>query len=321
MRRTAAALTILVMLSALLATATDAWARAGGGGSKGSRGSRSYSAPARPGSQPGSPVAPSAPAPSATDPRMARPAGPSGLLGGGLLGGLGGLLLGGLLGSLLFGAAGGLGMLDLVVVGAVAYFVWSWFRRRQPAAAPAGAYASAATRAPAAWSDPVAAGRDGGGVAVAEPAAPSDLARGVGHIRQVDPAFEPQAFAERASEIFREVQAAWSRRDLSGVAGVLTPEMLAEFQKDSDGLRSAGKVNHLEQVSIQAAQVTEAWQERGQDFVTVRFAASLLDYTTDAEGRVLEGSAEAPVSCEEYWTFVRPVWAKTWRLSAIQQPV
>ena len=54
--------------------------------------------------------------------------------------------------------------------------------------------------------------------------------------------------------------------------------------------------------------------------MTVAFVASVLDYTTDEAGTVIDGSRTEPVRFEEYWTFVRPVGPHAWRLSAIQQP-
>ena len=88
MKRTLA-LALLVALAILpVLSATEAWARAGGGSSSGSRGSRSYSAPARPSQSPASPSQPSSPAVSPAQPQ--RPG------WGGMMGGmLGGLLLGG----------------------------------------------------------------------------------------------------------------------------------------------------------------------------------------------------------------------------------
>ena len=69
----------------------------------------------------------------------------------------------------------------------------------------------------------------------------------------------------------------------------------------------------------QRAEVTEAWQESGRDFVTVHLAASLLDYTVDdSTGSVVEGSQTAPQNVEEYWTFARPVGHNPWQLTAIQ---
>ena len=64
--------------------------------------------------------------------------------------------------------------------------------------------------------------------------------------------------------------------------------------------------------------MTEAWQESGQDWVTVYFAVSLVDYTVDdASGGIVDGSRTRQ-DIEEYWTFTRPVGTNPWRLSAIQ---
>ena len=322
MKRSAAAMTAVIMLCATLGWAADAWARTGGGGSSGSRGSRSYSAPARPSSQPTSPATPVAPAPASPVQPLPQRSG----WGAGLMGGLGGLLLGGLIGSMLFGGMGGglggFGLIELLMLGALAFFAFSWLRRRQAQPAPAAAYGTQSASGPPAWVERSGAGAGQTATIEAPPAPqPSDLDRGIGHIRQVDAAFDPTAFAGTASQMFREIQSAWTRRDMGGIAGILTPEMQTTLQKDCDGLRAQGKVNRLEQIAVRSAQVTEAWQEQGQDYVTVRLEASLIDYTTDEQGKVLDGNPREPIGFEEFWTFTRPVWAKTWRLSAIQQPV
>jgi predicted lipid-binding transport protein (Tim44 family) len=110
-------------------------------------------------------------------------------------------------------------------------------------------------------------------------------------------------------------------RDMTPVRHLLAPEMYAEMQKECDHLRAGRRVNRLENIAVRSAEVTEAWQENGQDYVTVRFLANLLDYTVDeATGHVVEGSRTEPVKFEEYWTFVRPVGPGPWKLTAIQQP-
>lgn len=308
------ALLSITVLPALWAA--DAWARAGGGSSSGSRGSRSYSAPSAPSSAPSS-------RPSAAPPSTFQQSSPqrSGW-GAGIGGMLGGLVLGGLIGSLLFGSmghmGGGIGLLEIILFAGLAYFAFSFFRRRQ-----------AATAAPAGYADPgsVPAWRPeptSRSTAVLDaPAASSadtDLARGVSHIRQMDPTFDPARFGEPASDIFFRVQGAWMARDMANVRDLLTPQMLATMQGQCDQLRTQRRVNRLENVAVRSVEVTEAWQESGQDFVTVRYLASLLDYTTDESGaQLLEGSRTEPVKFEEYWTFTRPVGAGAWRLSAIQQ--
>ena len=312
MKRTLITIMLVALALSPLLSVTEAWARAGGGSSSGSRGSRSYSSPSRPpSSSPSSPSQPAAPA--YQQPAPTRPG------WGGMLGGmLGGLVLGGLLGGLFFGqgGGGGIGLLEILIIGGLAWFAFSYMRRQQ-AAAPSG-YATPGGygAAPASRYEAPAAGA----ATMEAPAGPSDLERGLGHVRQMDPGFDPRAFAETASDAFFKVQGAWTARSMAGVSSLLTPEMVTLLQRDCDRLRAERQVNRLENIAVRAALVTEAWQESGQDFVTVHFLASLLDYTTDESGaQVLEGSRTEPVKFEEYWTFARPVGPGAFRLSAIQQ--
>jgi predicted lipid-binding transport protein (Tim44 family) len=154
------------------------------------------------------------------------------------------------------------------------------------------------------------------------PAAPAgDVGTGIGHIRQMDPVFDPARFGETASDAFFKVQAAWMARDMGQAEAVLTPEMRGILQQDCDRLKALRRTNHLENIAVRDVAVTEAWQETGQDFVTVRFLANLLDYTVDQlTGQVVEGSRSEPVKFEEYWTFTRPVGSGPFKVSAIQQP-
>lgn len=296
----------MLLLIPLLWTA-EGWARAGGGSSGGSRGSRGLSSPSSP--RPMSPSRPATPAPGAPQPAPSR--------WGGLGGMLGGLLVGGLIGGLLFGHGfgGGIGFLEILVVGALVWFALSWMRNRQQQqpAAPSGYPAPDDARN---WPQPTA--QYSGAAATME--APADVDRGVAHVRQMDPGFEPRRTAEAASDIFFKVQAAWMTRDMSAASAVLTPEIQNILQGDCDKLRAARRINRLENIAVRSTDVTEVWQEAGHDYVTVRFLASLLDYTTDDSGaQVLEGSRTEPVKFEEYWTFVRPVGPNAFRLSAIQQ--
>ena len=306
MKRMTAMIALLVMVLVPVLWTAEAWARAGGGSSGGSRGSRGLSTPSSP--APVSPTRPStAPAPS---PQQS----PS--RWGGLGGMLGGLLVGGLIGSLLFGHGfgGGIGLMEILIVGALVWLAISFMRRRQQPqpAAPSGYGTPEDTRA---WTPTAQYG-----ATATTSDAPADLERGVAFIRQMDPDFDPKRAADAGSDIFFKVQAAWMARDMSGAASVLTPEMQNILQRDCDKLRRERRINRLENIAVRSTDVTEAWQEAGHDYVTVRFLANLLDYTTDESGsQVLEGSRTEPVKFEEYWTFVRPVGPNPFRLSAIQQ--
>ncbi len=299
------------LISLLLLDTASVWARAGSGGS---RGSRSYSAPARPAPSPVTPATPSSPSRQLGQPTPPQRPG----LFGGLMGGIAGFALGGLLGSLLFGGLGGgfggIGLFDILLLVGGGLLLMTFLRRRQPAPQPA--YARGASAYGAAEQDRPAGG--GAGVAVEAPAAPPDLDRGIGHIRQMDPGFDPAALAAWAQRVFVEVQEAMTRRDMSPLNDRLTPQEYARLQSQCDRLRGARQTNRVEQLQVRRAEVTEAWQESGQDWVTVYVVASLVDYTVDDRTGGLVDGSKTPQEIEEFWTFTRPVGPKPWRLSAIQ---
>ena len=305
---------VCVSAAVFLFMSVEAFARIGGSRSSGSRGSRTMSTPTRPSatSTPSS-TSTSPSTSSATQTPGATPSQVPQPQTGGFMRGMMGGLAGGFLGSMLFGGLGGMGggglggilpILLLVAIGYLGYRVYA--RRRQEQAA---------------WS-PQAEGMTPGPYAV--PAAVADTAgedrnKGLEYIRRMDPAFDEKVFGETASDAFFRLQGGWTRRDLSPVSGLLTDEMRSTLQADADALKAKGQINRLENISVRNVEITEAWQESGQDYVTVLFQANLLDYTTDEAGKVLSGSDAVPVKFEEFWTFSRPVGPGAWRLSAIQQ--
>jgi predicted lipid-binding transport protein (Tim44 family) len=314
MKRSVMLTVLTAMLLATCLWTVDAWARAGGGRSSGSRGSHSFSAPA----------SPSSPSRQATPPSSFQQSAPqrSGWMGG-LMGGIGGFLLGGLIGSMLFGGMGhglfgGIGLMEILLIAGILYFVFAYLRRRQqPVPAASYGYTPPQDSTSGYWQSRSASAPS---ATMGRADAASDLERGLGHIQQMDHTFDPVRFSDTASDTFFKVQSAWMARDMTPVRDLLTPEMYETLQKDCDRLRAEHRIDRMENIAVRSVDVTEAWQESGRDYVTVYFLASMLDYTIDERtNQVVEGSRSEPVKFEEYWTFVRPVGPNSWRLSAIQQ--
>ena len=301
---------ILVLLSVTVLE-VDAFARAGGGRSSGSRGTRSYTSPSRPSPSP-------SPSRQTTLPSPSQPASP--VQPGGFLRGIGGGILGGLLGGMLFRSLGfgagngiggsGIGLFEILLLVAGGYILYRVISKRRRTAD--SSYQSPFEQRIGVPDKNISSQPYGERV--------QDIDQGMSHVRQMDTSFDEGRFKDTAMDIFFKIQASWMNRNLSPVREFLTNEMRSILQADIDNLMKEKKVNKLENIAVRDVDITEVWQESGQDFITVRFYANLLDYTVDeATGKVLSGSTTEPVKFEEYWTFTRAVGNNPWGLSAITQ--
>ena len=239
--------------------------------------------------------------------------------------GLGGGILGGLIGGMLFSSlgfganpggfgGGGIGLFEILIFGALLFGIYLYFKKkRQVAAAKAAYYQSSAEAVEphqTSYGPSYDQSRGGDG----------DLSKGLGHVQQMDSSFDEKRFKDQCMDHFFKIQGAWINRSLSGAKHLLTDEMFGIIQGDAEKLRAEKKVNKLENIAVRSVDLVEVWQESGQDFISVRFYANLLDYVEDeTTGKVLSGSKTEPVKFEEYWTFTRPVGNQSWKLSAIQQ--
>lgn len=319
---------------------STAWARAGGGGSSGSRGDRSFSAPSmpsRPSPSPGSPMAPGS-QPGLSSPQRPISPSPASPSSGGwfsrspFMQGLAGGLAGGLLGSLLFGGSGhaspmgghsggGIGFLDIIIIGALLYFGWKFFMKKKREESQAGAYYGDAKsyQSERSLSSPQAEPGYGGELRESYPLQ-DDVAKGLELIRKTDPIFDEEKFKEAVQDMFFRIQASWMNRSLEGVENMLTGEMADFFKKEFSAMKEKGRINRLENIAMRKVEPSEVWQEMGKDYITVLFTANLLDYVVDDKtGGVVEGDKLSPVKFQEFWTFCRDLGAPSWQLAGINQ--
>lgn len=275
----------------------------------------------------------------------------SGSFAKGFLGGM----AGGMLGSMLFrgtpsasgivggagdwGASrsgGGIGILEILVLGGLIYLVYRLFSksqqktetqfdsfRRDPdmgsssrdlSQGSSGAYSSGA------HSGGAYSGSYGGATPApfGSPSQPGSFASQF----EENPVFDSEEFKEERMDDFMRIQAAWNHRDLSGVSGLIDLDLKRQFDEDLSKLKSAGRINKVENIAIRNCDLVESWQEDGREYVCLRFKANVTDTVLDEKtGQILEGDPLRPVKFEEDWTFSRPLsdrMGKNWKLAAIE---
>jgi predicted lipid-binding transport protein (Tim44 family) len=241
--------------------------------------------------------------------------------GRGLAGGLLGGAIGGMLFGSMFGAGGsGMGILPLLVLGGVAYFLFKRFSAKprpgnyqsyqqtpqppRPANQFDGAFGNSAQP------PPISTPEIGGNL----------LEEGIAQIRETDRDFDPNYFKEVASDVFFQVQAGWMRRDLDSYKHLLGEQLAREYDGHFAEMRSKGHINKLESIAVRSLEVVQAGSDGREDFVTVLFSANLLDYTVDDKtGELIDGSMTTPIKFREEWTWARPVGTLDWKLEGIKE--
>ena len=282
-------------------------------------GGRSFSSPS---SQPSPPPVPQSAPSGFGQQRQQTPQQPApGGFGRGLMGGLLGGALGGLLFGSLFGASGsGMGILPLLLLGGVGYFLYKRFANRPRVPSSPG------FQSPPEPNRFQSETEDFGGKFGGQPSPPTppirpvnSVERGLADIRLNDPGFDEKYFLEVASDVFFKIQAGWMRRDLASYSHLLGKQLAEEYAQHFSRMRELGQVNKLESIAIRKVEIVAAGSNNGEDFVTVLFTANLLDYTVDEKtGAVVEGSTTEPVKFAEQWTWARPVRTEDWKLEGIE---
>ncbi len=321
-----AALAAVVLVAPMLVP-TSVDARVGGGGSTGSRGSKTDSAPAptqtapstKPVERTTTPQAAPKPATAAPAPAaggfMSRNPFLSGMMGGFLGAGLFGMMFGGGFGGL----SGGAGMLGLIVqlalIGGLAYLaVRLWKGRSAATASAAGGaspYAFAANNARTTDVRPT----DMRATDVPMTGGSAPLLVG----NATAPVTVTEADYKSFETLLADVQAAFSKGDLTKLRTLVTPEMLGYFSEQLSADASRGVQNKVDAIKLEQGDLSEAWSEAGLDYATVAMRFSMIDVTHRlSDGTVVDGSDTTRTEATEVWTFLRSRGG-TWILSAIQQ--
>ena len=239
---------------------------------------------------------------------------------GGFMRSFGTAMLGGFLGSMLFSGlanagfgglggfgSSGIGLVEILLFAGLGYFLYRKFLG--PAAATGyGTMQYQNTRDYSPQYTPVQEA----------PAINNDI--DYRSLTMMDRSFDPNQFLKTAQDIFFKVQGAWNKQDTAALRSLCGSELMQTWEQELNNLRARGQQNKMENIALRESEITEAWTENGQDYITVRLHANLLDYTVDQKsGNVVSGNNSDPIEFQEYWTFTRPVGPNPWKLTAVQQ--
>ncbi|SFJ93422.1 Predicted lipid-binding transport protein, Tim44 family [Bosea sp. OK403] len=152
--------------------------------------------------------------------------------------------------------------------------------------------------------------------------APADSAivAGIEAIIRQEPGFDPRAFIGGAKAAYETIVTAFARGDRKVLKGLLAKEVYEGFEQAITDREKRGEKAESSFVSIDKAEITAVDVKGKNGQVTLAFVSQLISVTRDAQGAVVDGSAEAVSEVNDIWTFARQLGSRdpNWLLVATE---
>jgi predicted lipid-binding transport protein (Tim44 family) len=136
-----------------------------------------------------------------------------------------------------------------------------------------------------------------------------------------DEAFDPEVVRTQAANLYMDIQRAWDAGDRARLNALVTPSLMAEWNRRLDDFDRRGWRNRTQPLggpTIEYVGLTNRGSNN-QDRVTVRVEGKLRDYVEDRFGNHIKraGRLGETVSVREFWTLAKR--KGRWILASIEQ--
>jgi predicted lipid-binding transport protein (Tim44 family) len=175
-------------------------------------------------------------------------------------------------------------------------------------------------RLPGAANDPAATPAPGAGRSQDFATAGSPVAAGIEAIMRQEPGFDPAGFVDGAKGAYEAIVTAFARGDRKTLKGLLAKEVYDGFEQAITEREKNGQKAESSFVSIDKAEITAVEVKGKTAQVTVAFVSQLISVVRDAQGEVVDGSADSVSEVNDIWTFSRQLGSRdpNWLLVATE---
>ncbi len=139
-------------------------------------------------------------------------------------------------------------------------------------------------------------------------------------IARTDPSFNPKEFLNGARMAYEMIVMAFADGDRKTLKGLLSREVYEGFDAAITEREKRGEKAESNFVSIDKADLTAVELKGKAAQVTVAFVSQLISVTRDAQGNVVDGSADQVSEVNDIWTFARQLGSRdpNWLLVATE---
>ncbi len=125
-------------------------------------------------------------------------------------------------------------------------------------------------------------------------------------------------FLDGAKSAFEMVIKAFASHDTETLKFLLSDKIFENFEKTISDRKQQEKTLNSEIISIEKAEILSASIEGNKAFISVRFTSKQINYFTNKNGEVTEGTKEQINELQDVWTFKKDLTLSdpNWKISA-----
>ena len=145
-----------------------------------------------------------------------------------------------------------------------------------------------------------------------------DAQAGLLEIAAVDKSFDVKFFCEAVQDVFAMVVEGFGDGDKEMLQDLLADDVYKAFEGAIDARASSGETLANEIQAINKVEIIESKLNGKKADITVRFVASEISVTRDADGEIIAGHPDKATEMLDIWTFSRDIKSRDPRWFVIE---
>ena len=145
------------------------------------------------------------------------------------------------------------------------------------------------------------------GTAATESAAPETLQR----LEALDPAFSAPALIARVKSLYEQMQACWEAGNIEPLRKDFMPDTWTRFNTQLQNKKLTGETAHVRDIAFDQVSLARYETDSEHQVLKIRIEVTHNIWTTNREGKNLQGTEKTRKRFEYLWTMVRPLGAVT----------
>lgn len=134
----------------------------------------------------------------------------------------------------------------------------------------------------------------------------------MGYYADKDPNFSKADMREKVSNLYVQMQNAWTAKDFSPMRPYFSDALYAQFDRQLNTLRRRNMTNYVDNITVLGVKFEGWYQEAGQDCLSLKLRTRITDYTvSDQTGEITSGSKKKEKFMTYRWILSRTSGTQT----------